>query len=143
MSAQIPEKTKAVVVHGPEGYRIEGREVPRPGPGEMRMRVGHPWAVSPGTTVLRELGRFVEHSVCEDAVTVDRTIVSDDEELDDLGAHLGPRCWPAATRMLEDGTLPMDDICVDQYPPARLPEARDTAADSSGASVTVPILTGS
>ena len=52
----------------------------------------------------------MEYSVFGSDVTVDWSIISDDKELDVLGAHLGPHCWPAASRMLESGRLPLDEI---------------------------------
>ena len=76
---------------------------------------GHPSAVPQGLNILRKLGRYVEYSVFGSDVTVDWSIISDDKELDVLGAHLGPYCWPAAIRMLESGVLPMDKIV---HPPA-------------------------
>ena len=51
-------------------------------------------AVLQGLNILRKLGRLVEYSVFKDDVTVDWSIISDDKELDVLGAHLGPNCWP-------------------------------------------------
>jgi threonine dehydrogenase-like Zn-dependent dehydrogenase len=77
---------------------------------------GHPSAVPQGLNLLRKLGTFVEYSVFKDDVSVDWSIISDDKELDVLGAHLGPYCWPAAARMLESGMLPMDQIVTHQLP---------------------------
>jgi threonine dehydrogenase-like Zn-dependent dehydrogenase len=79
---------------------------------------GHPSAVGQGLNLLRKQGRYVEYSVFGSDVTVDWSIISDDKELDVLGAHLGPHSWPAAVRMLESGMLPMDDICTHQLPMA-------------------------
>ncbi|UQN28380.1 zinc-binding dehydrogenase [Brachybacterium kimchii] len=103
---------------------------------------GHPSAVSQGLTLLRKLGRYVEYSVFKDNVSVDWSIISDDKELDVLGAHLGPHCWPAAIKMIESGELPLDDICTHQYPLAEFQEALDKVGDSAGASVKVSILPG-
>ncbi|NPV80783.1 MAG: alcohol dehydrogenase catalytic domain-containing protein [Firmicutes bacterium] len=36
---QLPDKMKAVVVHGPEDYRLEERPVPKAGPGEVLVKV--------------------------------------------------------------------------------------------------------
>jgi threonine dehydrogenase-like Zn-dependent dehydrogenase len=58
----------------------------------------------------------VEYGVFGSDVTVDWSIISDDKELDVLGAHLGPYCWPAAIKMIESGVLPMDEICTHQLP---------------------------
>lgn len=77
---------------------------------------GHPTAVPQGLNLLRKLGRYVEYGVFGSDVSVDWSIISDDKELDVLGAHLGPYCWPAAIRMIESGVLPMDQICTHQLP---------------------------
>ena len=39
MGENIPTRMQAVVVHGPEDYRLEEVDVPRPGPGELLMQV--------------------------------------------------------------------------------------------------------
>lgn len=101
---------------------------------------GHPSAVRQGVNLLRKLGTFVEYSVFKDDVTVDWSIISDDKELDVLGAHLGPHCWPAAIKLLESGVLPMDRICTDQFPLEKFQDALDLVGDSEGASVKVSIL---
>lgn len=103
---------------------------------------GHPSAVPQGLNLLRKLGTFVEYSVFGSDVTVDWSIISDDKELNVLGAHLGPHCWPAAIRMVESGKLPLDEICTDQFPLAQFQEALDMVADSAGSSVKVSILPG-
>jgi threonine dehydrogenase-like Zn-dependent dehydrogenase len=36
---KLPESMEAVICHGPEDYRLEERPVPRPGPGEVVIRV--------------------------------------------------------------------------------------------------------
>lgn len=77
---------------------------------------GHPSAVPQGVDLLRKQGRFVEYSVFKEPVSVDWSIISDDKELDVLGAHLGPECWPTAIKMIESGQLPMDRICSHQLP---------------------------
>jgi threonine dehydrogenase-like Zn-dependent dehydrogenase len=101
---------------------------------------GHPSAVAQGLNLLRKLGTFVEYSVFKDAVKVDWSIISDDKELNVLGAHLGPNCWPAAIKLLESGVLPMDEICTDQVPLERFQEALDLVGDSAGGSVKVSIV---
>lgn len=101
---------------------------------------GHPSAVPQGLDLLRKLGRFVEYSVFKDPVTVDWSIISDDKELDVRGAHLGPHTWPAAIKLLESGTLPMNEICTNQFPLERFQEALDMVGDSAGASVKVSLI---
>lgn len=92
---------------------------------------GHPSAVGQGLNLLRKLGRYVEYSVFGSDVTVDWSIISDDKELDVLGAHLGPHCWPAAIRMLESKTLPMDEICSHQLPLDQFQQGLDMVAEGT------------
>jgi threonine dehydrogenase-like Zn-dependent dehydrogenase len=89
---------------------------------------GHPSAVSQGLNLLRKLGTYVEYGVFGSDATVDWSIISDDKELDVLGAHLGPYCWPAAIRMIESGILPMDKICTHQLPLAEFQRGLDLVA---------------
>lgn len=90
---------------------------------------GHPSAVGQGLNMLRKLGRFVEYSVFGSDVSVDWSIISDDKELDIRGAHLGPKCWPAAIRLIESGALPMDKIVTHQLPLADFQKGLDMVAD--------------
>ncbi len=100
---------------------------------------GHPSAVGQGLALLRKLGTFVEYSVFGSDVTVDWSIISDDKELDVLGAHLGPHCWPAAARMLESGRLPLNEIVTHQLPLADFQQGLDLVADGT-ASIKVSLL---
>ena len=102
---------------------------------------GHPAAVSQGLNLLRKLGTYVEYSVFGSDVTVDWSIISDDKELDVLGAHLGPHCWPAAIRMIESGRLPLHDICTHQFPISRFQQGLDMVA-AGDKSVKVSLLPG-
>lgn len=102
---------------------------------------GHPSAVIQGLNLLRKLGRFVEYSVFGADVTVDWTIISDDKELDVLGAHLGPHCWPAAARLLESGRLPMADIVTHQLPLADFQRGLDLVGDGT-TSIKVALIPG-
>ena len=90
---------------------------------------GHPSAVPQGLNALRKLGRYVEYGVFGSEVSVDWSIISDDKELDVLGAHLGPYCWPAAIRMIESGVLPMDRICTHQLPLTDFQKGLDLVAN--------------
>jgi threonine dehydrogenase-like Zn-dependent dehydrogenase len=100
---------------------------------------GHVAAVPQGLSLLRKLGRYVEYSVFGSEVTVDWSIISDDKELDVLGAHLGPHCWPTAIRMLEARTLPMDRICTHQLPVSQFLTGFDLVSDGTK-SVKVSLL---
>ena len=85
-----------------------------------------------GLNLLRKLGTYVEYSVFGSDVSVDWSIISDDKELDVLGAHLGPHTWPAAVRMLESGILPMDEICTHQLPLADFQHGLDLVGQRQG-----------
>jgi len=69
----------------------------------------------------------------------DWSIISDDKELDVLGAHLGPHTWPKAIEMIEAGHLPMADICSTQFPLSRFQDGLDLVSDSQH-SVKVTLL---
>ena len=88
---------------------------------------------------MRKLGRYVEYGVFGSDVTVDWSIISDDKELDVLGAHLGPYCWPAAIKMIESGVLPMDEICTHQLPLTEFQKGLDLVA-SGKESVKVSLI---
>jgi erythritol/L-threitol dehydrogenase len=100
---------------------------------------GHPSAVPQGLNLLRKLGRYVEYGVFGSDVSVDWSIISDDKELDVLGAHLGPYCWPAAIKMIESGVLPMDKICSHQLPLTEFQKGLDLVA-SGKESVKVSLI---
>jgi threonine dehydrogenase-like Zn-dependent dehydrogenase len=100
---------------------------------------GHPSAVPQGLKLLRKLGTFVCYSVFKEDVTVDWSIISDDKELDVLGAHLGPHCWPAAIKMIESGKLPLDEICTHQFPLADFQKGLDMV-DAGTQSIKVSLI---
>lgn len=77
---------------------------------------GQPRGVIQGLHMIRRLGTFVEFSVLRDLVTVDWTIIGDTKELDILGAHLGPYCYPLAMDMLVKGQVPVDEIVTHAFP---------------------------
>ena len=77
---------------------------------------GDPSGVTQGLRMIRRLGRFVEFSVFVEPVRVDWTIIGDTKELDILGAHLGPYCYPLAMKMLENGQVPVDRIVTHVFP---------------------------
>ncbi len=88
-------------------------------------------SVEQGLLAIRKLGTFVEFSVFRDPVTVDWTIIGDSKELDIHGAHLSPRTYPTAIRMIADGLLPMDEILSHTLPLERFREGIDLALDGS------------
>lgn len=73
-------------------------------------------SVVQGLQLIRKLGRFVEFSVFKDPVTVDWSIISDRKELDLLGSHLGPYCYPLVIKGIQDGNLPTEGVVTHKLP---------------------------
>ena len=66
---------------------------------------GHPSSVVQGMQMIRKLGRFVEFSVFGAPTQLDWSIIGDRKELDVLGSHLSPYCFPYVIDHIADGTL--------------------------------------
>lgn len=66
---------------------------------------GHPASVGQGLQAIRKAGTFVEFSVLREPVTVDWTIIGDTKELNLMGAHLGPNCYPSVIQSLASGQV--------------------------------------
>jgi len=77
---------------------------------------GYAPMVNIGLKMIRKLGRFIEFSVFTDETTVDWSIIGDRKELDVLGAHLGPYCYPRAIRYIADRTIDVRGINTHQFP---------------------------
>lgn len=77
---------------------------------------GHPKSVEQGLSMIRKLGRFVEFSVFKDPVSVDWSIISDRKELDVLGSHLGPYCYPLVIDGIGDGSFPTEGVVTHKLP---------------------------
>jgi erythritol/L-threitol dehydrogenase len=77
---------------------------------------GHPNAVVQGLQMIRKLGRFVEFSVFSHDVTVDWSIISDRKQLDILGVHLAPYCYPFVIDAISDGRLPTEGVVTHRLP---------------------------
>ena len=71
---------------------------------------GHPSSVTQGLTMVRKLGRFVEFSVFGQETTVDWSIIGDNKELDLLGSHLSPYCYPFVIENISNGNLKTDGV---------------------------------
>jgi len=122
---QIPETMSAVICHGPENYELETVRVPSPGPGEALIKVEAVGICASDLKCYHGATKFWGD------VSVDWSIISDDKELNVLGAHLGPYCWPAAIRMIESGVLPMDKIFTHQLPLAEFQKGLDLVSSGT------------
>lgn len=77
---------------------------------------GHPSSVTQGMQMIRKLGRFVEFSVFGAPTTLDWSIIGDRKELDVLGAHLSPYCFPYVIENIANGNLKTDGVVTRTYP---------------------------
>lgn len=77
---------------------------------------GHPSSVVQGLSMIRKLGRFVEFSVFGEPTTVDWSIIGDRKELDVLGAHLSPYCYPFVIESIENGKLKTGGVVSKTFP---------------------------
>ncbi|MES2461195.1 MAG: alcohol dehydrogenase catalytic domain-containing protein [Armatimonadota bacterium] len=66
---------------------------------------GHPASVEQGLQAIRKAGTFVEFSVMREPVTTDWTIIGDTKELNLMGSHLGPNCYPSVIQSLASGSV--------------------------------------
>ncbi len=71
---------------------------------------GAPASVLQGMKMVRKLGRFVEFSVFGAPTTLDWSVIGDSKELDVLGSHLSPYCYPYVIENITNGTLKTDGV---------------------------------
>ena len=77
---------------------------------------GHPSSVEQGLAMIRKLGRFVEFSVFGQPATVDWSIIGDRKELDVMGSHLSPYCYPFVIEHIADGSLKTEGVVSRTFP---------------------------
>lgn len=93
---------------------------------------GHPSSVKQGLEMIRKLGRFVEFSVFGSETTVDWSIIGDGKELDVLGSHLSPYCYPFVIEHIAKDDLKTDGVVTSTYPLDEWEEAFDKATGKDG-----------
>lgn len=93
---------------------------------------GHPSSVKQGLDMIRKLGRFVEFSVFGSETTVDWSVIGDGKELDLLGAHLSPYCYPFVIEHIGDGSLKTDGVISSIYSLEDWEEAFEKATGKDG-----------
>lgn len=93
---------------------------------------GHPTGVTQGLDMIRKLGRFVEFSVFSEDVIVDWSIISDRKQLDILGSHLAPYCYPFTIDAISDGRLPTAGVVTHQLPLEQFAEGFELMKSGSG-----------
>ncbi len=93
---------------------------------------GHPSSVTQGMQMIRKLGRFVEFSVFSEPATLDWSIIGDRKELDVLGAHLSPYCYPYVIESIANGTLKTDGVVTSTWKLENWREAFEAATGRYG-----------
>lgn len=93
---------------------------------------GHPASVKQGLAMIRKLGRFVEFSVFGEETSVDWSTIGDGKELDVLGAHLSPYCYPFVIGHIYDGSLKTDGVLSSIYSLEDWQEAFEKATGKDG-----------
>ena len=71
---------------------------------------GHPSSVQQGLNMVRKLGRFVEFGVFAKETSIDWSIIGDSKELDVLGSHLSPYCYPFVIEHIHNGVLKTEGV---------------------------------
>ena len=93
---------------------------------------GHPSSVTQGLSMVRKLGRFVEFSVFGAPTTVDWSIIGDRKELDILGAHLSPYCYPFVIENIANGKLKTNGVVSSSFPIEKWEESFEYASGKHG-----------
>ncbi len=93
---------------------------------------GHPSSVTQGLSMIRKLGRFVEFSVFGAPTTADWSIIGDRKELDILGSHLSPYCYPFVIENIGNGNLKTAGVVSRTFPIEKWEEAFEYATGKHG-----------
>lgn len=93
---------------------------------------GHPSSVVQGMQMIRKLGRFVEFSVFAEPTTLDWSIIGDRKELDVLGAHLSPYCFPFVIEKIAEGKLKTEGVVSSVFPIEEWEKAFEYASGKHG-----------
>ena len=93
---------------------------------------GHPSSVTQGMQMIRKLGRFVEFSVFGAPATLDWSIIGDRKELDVLGSHLSPYCFPYVIENIASGGLPTSGVVSSLFDLREWEKAFDCASGKHG-----------
>lgn len=93
---------------------------------------GHPSSVKQGLEMVRKLGRFVEFSVFGSETSVDWSVIGDGKELDVLGSHLSPYCYPFVIEHIGKGDLKTNGVVSAVYSLDQWEEAFEKATGKDG-----------
>lgn len=93
---------------------------------------GHPSSVVNGLNAVRKLGTFVEFGVFAENTVVNWSLIGDRKELNVLGAHLSPYCYPFVIENILNGNLKTDGIVTSVFPLEEWEKAFDYASGKYG-----------
>jgi L-iditol 2-dehydrogenase len=93
---------------------------------------GHPSSVIQGMQLIRRLGRFVEFSVFAAPTELDWSIIGDRKELDVLGSHLSPYCFPFVIENIAAGKLKTSGVVSSVFKLEEWEKAFEYAAGTHG-----------
>ena len=93
---------------------------------------GHPSSVRQGMKMIRKLGRFVEFSVFGSETSLDWSIIGDKKELDVLGSHLGPYCYPYVIEGMTNGKIKTNGVVSSTFPLEQWEAAFDRVSGKYG-----------
>lgn len=93
---------------------------------------GHPSSVKQGLAMIRKLGTFVEFGVFAQETSVDWSVIGDGKELNVLGSHISPYCYPFVIEHMMDGSLKTDGLIKRTFPIEKWEEAFEYASGKYG-----------
>ncbi|EET62659.1 GroES-like protein [Marvinbryantia formatexigens DSM 14469] len=93
---------------------------------------GHPSSVKQGLAMVRKLGTFVEFGVFAQETSVDWSVIGDGKELNVLGSHISPYCYPFVIEHMTDGSLKTDGLIKRTFPIEKWEEAFEYASGKYG-----------
>ncbi len=99
---------------------------------------GNALAVPPALEMTRRLGTVVAFSVISDPVTLNWSIIGDEKELDLLGSHLGPYCYPRAIEAVAEGKVDVNSLISERYPLEQFPAALEAARGGNLKTMLIP-----
>ena len=82
--------------------------------------------------MIRKLGRFVEFSVFGEPTTLDWSIIGDKKELDVLGSHLSPDCYPYVIENMGTGVIKTNGVVTSTFDIADWEKAFEYATGKYG-----------
>ena len=89
--------------------------------------------------MIRKLGRFVEFSVFSQPTTLDWSVIGDQKELDLLGAHLSPYCFPTVIDWIHQDKIGTAGVAKTFFPLKDWEKAFDIAGTGEGGVLKVVI----